>query len=201
MVKRPLSTPLKLAVDFGPLLVFFLANNRAGWLKSVLGIHGGVKDIVIATGGFMAATAVAMLVSWLRTGRIPPMLLLTGAIVAVFGGATLYFQDATFLKLKATLLYAMFAGILLFGLATRRPYLKLVLHDAFPALTDTGWAKLTRNWALFFVALACTNEVVRRILTDDQYVNFKVWGVTAVTFVFALSQAPLLMKHAADEGE
>ncbi len=199
MAKRPLSTPLKLAVDFGPLLVFFAANARAGWLKPLLGVAATVPDIVIGTGAFMAATGLAMLVSWLRTGRVPPMLLFTGAVVAVFGGATLYFQDAAFVKIKATLIYVTFAGILLFGLATRRPYLKLVLHDAFPALTDAGWAKLTRNWALFFVALACTNEVVRRIVTDTQYVNFKVWGVTAATLVFAFTQAPLLVRHAVDK--
>ncbi len=196
MAKRTLSTPVKLAVDFGPLLVFFAANARGHWLGQLFGVGPQVKDIVIATGAFMAATALAMLVSFVVTRRIPPMLILTGTIVAIFGGATLYFQDATFLKLKATLIYAMFAGILLFGLATRRPYLKFVLHDAFPALTDEGWTKLTRNWALFFIALACTNEVVRRLLTDDQYVTFKVWGVTIATFLFAMSQAPLLMKHA-----
>lgn len=201
MTKRPLSTPLKLAVDLGPLLVFFTANARAGWLKSLFGVAASVPDIVIATGAFMVATAVAMLVSWSRTGRVPPMLLFTGAVVAVFGGATLYFQDANFVKLKATLVYVTFASILLFGLATKRPYLKLVLSDAFPALTDAGWTKLTRNWALFFIALACTNEVVRRLVTDDQYVSFKVWGVTAATFLFAISQAPLLTRHAAEKGE
>ena len=193
-----LSPALKLAVDLGPLLVFFGANALADRLKPLLGLDPGMKNIVVATGAFMAATAAALLLSWWKTGRVPPMLLLTGVVVAIFGGATLYFQDATWLKVKATLLYVSFAAILFLGLATRRPYLKFVLHDAFPALTDRGWAKLTRNWALFFLALAATNEVLRRILTDDQYVTFKVWGVLAATFVFMFTQAPLLTRHAAD---
>ena len=179
---RPLSPLVKLALDFGPLLIFFVSNSRFG--------------IFTATGVFMAATLVALILSRWLAGRISPMLWFTGIIVAVFGGATLYFYDETFIKIKPTILYLCFAAILLFGIATKRPFLKLLLGEAFPALDADGWRKLTRNWALFFVALALTNEVVRRLLTTDQWVNFKVWGVTAATFLFALAQSPILTRHA-----
>ena len=181
MAKAPLSTPLKLAVDFGPLLVFFAASKFGG--------------VFVATGAFMVATLVAMAVSLLKTGRVPPMLIFTGIIVMVFGGLTLWLKDKTFIQLKPTLIYVMFAAILFFGLATRRPTLKLVLHDAFPALEEAGWMKLTRNWAVFFVVLAGANEVARRLLSFDHWVDFKVWGVVAATFLFAAAQAPILAKH------
>ncbi len=172
---------LKLALDFGPLLIFFAANKFGG--------------VFTATAAFMAATALAMAISWVKTRHIPPMLIFTGVIVMVFGGLTLWLQDESFIKLKPTLIYGMFASILGFGLVTRRPYLKLVLGDALPALTDTGWTRLTRNWALFFVALMAANEVARQVLTTDQWISFKVWGVTAATMIFAVAQAPLLTRH------
>jgi len=179
--RPPLPASLKLAIDFGPLLVFFAANKFGG--------------VFTATAAFMAATLLAMTVSWWRTRHISPMLVFTGIIVLVFGGLTLWLQDATFIKLKPTLIYGMFAAILFFGLVTKRPYLKLVLGEALPALDDDGWRKLTRNWACFFVALMGANEVARQLLTTDQWVNFKVWGVTAATMVFAVAQAPLLARH------
>jgi intracellular septation protein len=185
---RPtLPTALKLALDFGPLLVFFAANK--------------LGDVFLATAAFMAATLLAMLISLWKTRHIPPMLIFTGIIVLVFGGLTLWLQDATFIKLKPTLIYGMFAGILLFGLATKRSYLKLVLGEALPALDDAGWTKLTRNWAVFFLVLMGANEVARQILTTDQWVNFKVWGVTGATFLFALAQAPLLARHGVKLGD
>jgi intracellular septation protein len=179
--RKKLPTGLKLALDFGPLLVFFAANKFGG--------------VFVATGAFMAATAIAMAVSWMKTRHIPPMLILTGVIVLVFGGLTLWLQDETFIKIKPTLIYGAFASILGFGLVTRRPTLQVVLGDALPTLTDAGWAKLTRNWALFFVAMMGANEIARQVLTTDQWINFKVWGVTITTMVFAMAQAPLLARH------
>ncbi len=179
--RTPLPAGMKLALDFGPLLIFFVANKFGG--------------VFTATAAFMAATALAMAVSWWKTRHIPPMLIFTGLIVAVFGGLTLWLQDESFIKLKPTLIYGMFSAILFFGLATKRPYLKLVLGEALPALDDTGWRKLTRNWALFFLALVFANEAARQLLSTDDWVNFKVWGVTAATMVFALAQAPILARH------
>lgn len=178
---RKLTGLTKFAIDFGPLAVFFLANAQF--------------KIFIATAAFMAATAVAMVASKLLAGRISPMLWFTGIVVAAFGGATLWLQDETFIKVKPTILYAAFAAILLFGMATGRPLLRVVLGEAFPTLDAEGWRKLTRNWALFFVGMAGLNEVLRRVLTTDQWVDFKVFGVLALTFAFALAQAPILSRH------
>ncbi len=185
--RSPMPTALKLAIDFGPLLIFFAANKFGG--------------VFTGTAAFMVATTIAMALSWWKTRHIPPMLVFTGLIVMVFGGLTLWLQDDTFIKLKPTLIYGMFAGILFFGLATRRPYLKLVMGEALPQLDDRGWTKLTRNWALFFVALMAANEVARQMLSTDQWVNFKVWGVTSATLVFALAQAPLMAKHGVKFGD
>jgi intracellular septation protein len=185
--RTPMPTALKLAIDFGPLLIFFGANKFGG--------------VFTATAAFMVATLVAMALSWWKTRHIPPMLIFTGLIVVVFGGLTLWLQDDTFIKLKPTLIYGMFAGILLFGLATRRSYLKLVMGEALPQLDDDGWRKLTRNWALFFIALMAANEVARQVLTTDQWVNFKVWGVTSATLLFAIAQAPLMARHGVKFGD
>lgn len=182
---QKLSGPLKLAVDLGPLLVFFAANKFGG--------------LFVATGAFMVATALAMAVSWWKTRHIPAMLLFTGLIVAVFGGLTLWLQDEIFIKLKPTLIYGTFAAILFFGLARGRSYLRLVLGDAMPGLSDAGWTKLTRNWALFFLVLMGANEVARQLLSTDDWVSFKVWGVTAATFLFAIAQAPMMMKEGAGQ--
>lgn len=179
--RQKLSPALKLAIDFGPLLVFFAANKFGG--------------VFVATAVFMAATVLAMAVSWMKTRHIPAMLMFTSVIVLVFGGLTLWLQDETFIKLKPTLIYGMFAAILLFGLIRKRPYLKVVLGQALPSLSDEGWRKLQRNWALFFIALMAANEVARRVLTTDQWVDFKVWGITIALFVFALAQAPMMTKH------
>jgi len=197
---RSPSPGIKVAIDYGPLLTFFVVNAAGDRLRPVLlrlGMAAGIKNIIIATAAFMAATLAAVVVSRWKLGRVSPMLWFTAGVVAVFGAATLYFQDETFIKIKPTILYLIFAGLLLFGIATGRPLLRTLLGDAFPALDAHGWRKLTRNWVLFFLALAVANEVARRMLTTDQWVNFKVWGVTATTFLFALAQTPILMRHAA----
>jgi intracellular septation protein len=182
---------LRMALDFGPLLIFFAVNSLAP--------GDDVEQAVWATTAFMIATAIAMAVSWLKARRIAPMQWFTGLVVAVFGGLTIWMHDATFIQMKPTIVYAMFAAILLFGLATGRPLLKLVLESGFPAMTPEGWRKLTRNWALFFVAMAVLNEVLRAMLSFDQWVTFKVWGVLIISLVFAAAQAPILLRHAEDE--
>lgn len=178
----------KAALDFAPLLVFFVANRVAGHYD---------KDnaIFLATGAVMATTLIAMAIAHFRYGRIQPMLWLVGTMVFVFGGATLLFHDANLIKIKLTVIYALLAAVLIFGVATGRPLLRLVLGETFPALDAAGWRKLTRNWIIFFIALAVLNEVLRRRLTTDDWVTFKVWGVTLLTFAFALAQTPILLRH------
>ena len=189
---RTPSPAVKAALDFAPLLVFFAANRVAGH-------YDKGNAIFIATGAVMATTLVSMAVSHFLYGRIAPMLWLVGVMVFVFGGATLLLHDANLIKIKLTVIYSLLAAVLLFGVATGRPLLRFVLGETFPALDAAGWRKLTRNWIIFFIALAVLNEVLRRRLSTDDWVTFKVWGVTLLTFVFALAQTPILLRHAPKE--
>ncbi len=182
---RQPSATVKTILDFAPLLVFFVANRVAG--------------IYTATAAVMATTLAAMAIARFRYGRIQPMLWLVGAMVFVFGTATLLFHDAEFIKIKLTAIYVLLAAVLLFGVATKRPLLQTVLGETFPALSAAGWRKLTRNWIVFFLCLAALNEVLRRTLSDTDWVTFKVFGVTALTFVFALAQTPILLRHRAED--
>lgn len=189
--RAELSPGLRFALDFGPLLVFFAVNSFAP--------GDDINQAVWATGAFMVAIAIAMTFSFAKTRRITPMQIVTGIVVAVFGGLTIWLRDESFIQIKPTAVYLLFGIVLLTGLFTGRPLLKLVLESGFPSMGEAGWKILTRNWALFFLALAGLNEIARAYLTFDQWVQVKVWGFTIISFVFALSQAPILMKHA--EGE
>lgn len=180
--KREPSAGVKLAIDLGPLLAYLLAF----WLT---------KNIVLSTGIFMAATLAAIAVSWITVRRVSAMLLFSGAMVLVFGGLTVWLHDATFIKMKPTVYYLMVAAILAFGLWTDRPTLKLVLGQAYPGLSDLGWTKLTRNWALFFVAMAIANEAVWRSTSMEFWLGYKLWGAMPATLLFALANVPMLMKH------
>lgn len=175
---QKMSGPLRFAVDLGPLLVFFIANKFGG--------------LFVATAAVMVATAIAIAVSWVKTRHIPVMTLVSAAIILVFGGLTLWLQDETFIKLKPTLIYGLFALVLLGGLARGRSYLQLVLGQAMPGLSEQVWRTLTRNWGVFFVGMMVVNEVARRVLSTDDWVSLKVWGLPIATIVFALSQARLM---------
>lgn len=188
---RELSPGLRMAVDFGPLATFFLVNTLADGPK--------LLKVMMATTAFMVATAIAMIVSRVKAGRISPMLWISGALVLFFGGLTLWFRDDTFIKMKPTIVYMMFAIILGFGLATGRPLLKLLLESAYPGLDETGWRKLTINWTLFFVFMAFLNEAVWRTQTWDFWVGFKFWGAIPLTLLFAMINIPMLMKHGLSE--
>ena len=183
----PISKPaeinpiLKLAFDLGPLLLFFFANAR--W------------DIFVATGVFMAATLVSIAVSYAMVRRIPMMPLVTAVVVMIFGGLTLYLQDEVFIKLKPTIIYSLFAAVLLGGMLTGRSLLALVLDSVFQ-LTEKGWRKLTLRWGLFFIVMAILNELVWRSVSTDAWVTFKTFGFLPLTIVFALAQAPLIARHA-----
>ncbi len=151
--------------------------------------------IFTATAVFMVAIAIALITSRLLTGQFAKMPLVTAVFVMVFGGLTLYLQDETFIKIKPTIIYLLFAGILLGGLAVKRVFLQSLLGEAFE-LSDTGWRKLTYRWAWFFVFLAVLNEIVWRTFTTDTWVTFKVFGLLPLTLVFAVSQAGLMQRHA-----
>ena len=180
--KKKLNPWLKFALELGPLLVFFVTNTRAG--------------LFWGTGAFMAATLVSLVASWILIRRIPIMPLVTGVVVLIFGGLTLYLQDELFIKLKPTIVNTLFGAALLAGLAFGKSLLAIVFEAAFD-LTDEGWKKLTIRWAIFFFVLAVLNEVIWRNFSTDFWVAFKVWGVMPLTFLFALTQVPLLTRYEA----
>src|SRR5215217_3050011 len=175
---------LKLALELGPLGVFFIANQRAG--------------IFAATAIFIAATVLALGVHYALVRKLPIMPLVSGAVVVVFGGLTLALQDEQFIKLKPTIVNTMFGLVLLGGLWLGRPLLAVVLDSMFD-LTDEGWRKLTLRWALFFFVLAVLNEIVWRTQTTDFWVSFKLFGVVPLTLLFGALQIRLLTKYEAKE--
>jgi intracellular septation protein len=196
---------LKLVLDLGPLLLFFLANSRPALFLPLVspmlpadiasGERGG---IFVATAVFMVAVLLALAVSYMLTRRLRAMPLVTAVIVLVFGSLTLVLHDEHFIKLKPTIIYVLFGAVLLSGLAVGKPLLGMVFDSVFQ-LTEEGWRKLTVRWALFFFALAILNEVVWRSQSTDVWVSFKVFGVVPLTFVFAALQYPLLTRYAAAE--
>jgi intracellular septation protein len=190
--RKEVNPLLKLALELGPLGVFFFANARGEWLAEqmpALAALGG--PIFIATALFMAAMVIALAVSLVLTGRLPIMPLITGIFVLAFGGLTLWLQNDTFIKMKPTIVNVLFGSILLGGLAFGRPLLGYVFDSVFK-LTDEGWWKLTLRWGIFFFFLALLNEIVWRNFSTDAWVAFKVFGIMPITFLFTLSQLPLL---------
>lgn len=186
---------LKLALELGPLLVFFFANTRGEWLVGMLPALGRLGGpIFVATALFMVATAVALAVSWVLTRSLPIMPLVSGVVVFVFGALTLYLQDDVFIKMKPTIVNTLFGAVLLGGLAFNQSLLGYVFDSVF-RLTAEGWRKLTFRWAIFFFVLAALNEVVWRLFSTDTWVSFKVFGIMPLTFVFTLSQLPLINRY------
>lgn len=186
----PLNQWARLTLEMGPLVIFFLLNAKANALFG----NPVAANIFYATGGFMAATIISLSVSYALVRHLPVMPLVTGVFVMIFGGLTLWLQDELFIKLKPTLVNALFAATLLGGLAKGRPLLKLLFNGVF-FLTDEGWRQLTLRWGLFFIFLAIVNEIVWRNFSTDFWVGFKLFGIMPLTMLFAMVQVPVLMKH------
>ena len=199
--KSPLSPGLRMAIDYGPLAVFFAVN--------FLTPGAPIARVIAATTAFIIATVAAMIVSKVKAGHISPMLWMSGALIIVFGGLTIYFHDQRFIQMKPTIIYTMFAAILLFGLLTGRPLLQSLLESAYPGLTAQGWHKLTRNWVVFFVFMALLNEFVWRYTLAawgkdagwNFWVGFKLWGAIPLTLIFAFANIPMLLKHGLQTGD
>jgi intracellular septation protein len=181
--KKQLNPLLKLALDIGPLILFFAANAKFG--------------IYAATGAFMVAVLIALAVSYVMTRHIAMMPVVTAVIVLVFGGLTLILHDDLFIKLKPTIIYVLFGGTLLVGIFFDKPFLSIMFDQMFH-LTPEGWRKLTWRWALFFLFLAVLNEIVWRTQTTDFWVSFKLFGVVPLTMLFGVLQYPLLVKYHPD---
>ena len=199
--KSQLNPFLKLALDLGPLVLFFFANAKPALFQPFLSpiiptavATGERAGIFVATAVFMVAIIVAFVISYVLTRRLPLMALVTAVIVLVFGGLTLFLQDDTFIKLKPTIIYLLFAGVLGGGLFFGKSLLMVVFDQMFN-LTEEGWRKLTLRWTLFFLALALLNEIIWRTQSTDFWVAFKAFGVIPLTFIFAAFQYPLLTKH------
>lgn len=175
---------LKLLIELGPLLIFFAVYAKFG--------------IFAATGALIGVTLLSLIASKLLLGRITTMPVVTAVIVSIFGGLTLWLNDATFIKMKPTIVNVLFASVLATGLMIKRPLLKLLLGEAFQ-LTDDGWFKLTVRWIAFFIFVAILNEIIWRNYSELTWVNFKVFGILPLTLVFAAAQVGLIQRHSSNQ--
>jgi intracellular septation protein len=192
---------IKTLLELGPLLLFFAANSRPEWFKPLLGLFAErlPQDLIdtplfLATAIFMVAMLASLIGSRIVFGHLAVMPLVSGVVVLVFGGLTLYLRDETFIKMKPTIVNLLFGGILLGGLLFGRSLLRVTLESVL-AIDDEGWRILTLRWGLFFLVLAGLNELVWRTQTTDIWINFKVFCIMPLTMAFALLQTPLLGRH------
>jgi intracellular septation protein len=172
---------LQPAVDYGPLVAFFVVYLTSG--------------LMAATAVVIAASLVALGLSWVMQRRVPLMPLITAGVVAIFGGLTLWLQDETFIKMKPTIVQGLVAAILLGGIVLGRALLRPVLGPMLPPMDEPAWRQLTLRYALFFAAMAALNELVWRTQSTDVWVTFKVFGILTLTILFALSQVAFLSRH------
>lgn len=170
-----------LALDYGPLIAFFIAFK--------------LTDVFIGTAVFMAAITIAVVVSKLKLGRVSPMLWLSAILIVGFGALTIWFHDPKFIQLKPTIIYSGLGALLLGGYALGKPLLRYVLEAGFEGLNDRGWMVLSRNWGLFFVAMAVLNEVMVRYLSFDTWLSLKVWALVPLSMVFGMAHIPYMMKN------
>jgi intracellular septation protein len=185
---------LRMALDIGPLVVFFgvylLAPSKLDLAR-----------LMTATVAFMIAMGVALFVSWWKTRHISPMLWISAVLVLVLGSLTLYFHNEAFIKMKPTLVYLLFALVLGYGLWSGKPLLELLLGQAYPGLSERGWRLLTINWTIFFVFMAVLNEIVWRTTSTTFWASYKLWGAIPLTLVFAIANVPMLMRHGLQLGD
>ncbi len=178
---------VKFLTDFGPLLIFFFYYYNSD------------KDLKVAIPPFIAATIIALIIVWLLEKKIPMIPLLGGILISVFGGLTIYFNNPVFIYVKPTIINILFGFVLLFGkYFTKEPLLKKIMGKSV-ALSDQGWKLLNNRWVFFFFSLAILNELVWRTQSEEFWVNFKVWGILPLTFIFTAFQVPLISKHKINE--
>ena len=172
---------IKLFIDIGPLAIFFIYYKLSG-------------DLIDAILPLMLATVVAVIISYILEKKIPIMPTLGAGIVVIFGGLTIIFDNKIFIFMKPTIINIIFAGILYGGIILKKPFLKYLLGSALK-LEEDGWFILTQRWAAFFIALAVLNEIVWRTMSEDFWVSFKVFGILPITFIFTMTQFPLIKKY------
>lgn len=200
MSDKPMNPIVKFMLELGPIVVFFAAYRMASYPEGASEEERQLAQILFATKVFIPTILATLAVSWIWTKTLPKMAVITAIIVIVMGGLTLWLRDGTFIKMKPTILYALFAGILGFGLMRGQSYLQYVMEGAMP-LKQEGWMIFTKRFALFFLALAVANELVWRMFGTDIWVNFKTFALPAATFAFLISQAGLFSKYSTEESK
>ncbi len=182
---------LSFALDFGPLFLFFLTNRLA---KSP---NDPAQGPLWGTAVFMVAIIAAIIISKVKLGKVSFMMWVSAILVVGLGGITLFLGDPVYIQIKPTIVYLLFAAILIGGLSRGKSLLKYILEYAFAGVDEAGWRKLSRNWGLFFLAMAGINEIIRipSLFSFDTWLTLKVWGVTALSFLFTMAQIPMLLKH------
>jgi intracellular septation protein len=198
---KQLNPGLKLALELGPLAIFFFGNafgdRLATWFPPLAALGG---RLFIGTALFIVATVAALAVSYIMIRRLPIMPFVSAIVVLVFGGMSIWFQNEEFIKIKPTIIYVLFGATLLGGLVFNRPLLGYVFDAAF-RLDDEGWRKLTLRWGVFFFVLAVLNEIIWRTFSTDFWVTFKAVGFIPLTILFTLTQLPLIQRHSLPEPE
>ena len=193
MKKRDINPVLKFLLELGPLVIFFIIYGRIkDKVFSIFGID--YQGFIIATGVFIPILLLSILVLWILSGKIAKMQIVTAILVVIFGGLTIWFNDDSFFKMKPTIVYLLFGGILSFGLLRKKSYLEYVMEDMLP-LESTGWMILTKRVAIFFLSLALLNELIWRNMSTDSCVNFKIFGLTGALFIFFIAQNSLIQKY------
>ena len=197
--KKPKSGWLNIAVDYGPVVVFFLLYRNFSPENRDNAV-GEVLAVVKSTAGFMVAAVIALIISSWKLGRISPMLWLSTGLIVVFGGVTVLLRDPFYIQLKPTIIYVMFGSALLIGVMRGKALLKTLLEAAFEGLNDQGWMKLSRNWGWFFFVLAAMNEVLRYFYNVENgnfgnWIAAKLWVFMPLSFLFTMVQIPMLLRH------
>lgn len=200
MEKKKVHPLLKMALELGPIMIFFMSYKFATIPEGASDEERQLAQLLFATGVFIPTILISLVISWVMTRSLPKMAVITAVIVVIMGGLTLWLKDDTFIKMKPTILYALFAAILGFGLMRGQSYLQYVMEDSMP-LQPKGWTIFTKRFALFFLGLAIVNEIVWRNFGTDLWVNFKTFALPVATFVFIFSQMGVFTKYGIEEDE
>ena len=199
MAPRHINPILKIVLEVGPIAVFFLAYRLAPVAEGLSVSERQLEQILFSTKVFVPTILLSLIASWVLTRRLPKMAVITAVVVTVFGGLTLFLRDDTFVKMKPTILYGLFAGILAFGLLRGQSYLRYLMDELIP-MREEGWMKFTVRFVAFYLALAVLNEVVWRRFGTDTWVDFRTFVLPVANFLFIMAQVPLFQRYALSDG-
>jgi len=199
MSEQKTNPMIKTVLEFGPILAFFVAYL---WLKDDIFTIGGREydGFIVVTAGFIPVFLLAMGALWALTGHLSKMQVVTAVLIVVFGGMSVWFNDPRFFKMKPTIIYLLFGGVLAFGVMRGQSYMQSLMDGVMP-LNDEGWMILTKRICYFFLGLALLNELVWRTMSEEIWVYFKTFGLTAAIFVFFMTQGALFRDYGTDQGE